>query len=254
MKKYILFFFVCLFASISFAQSGDALMQQGNHLYSKKEYEKAIEVYQKVLAQKQTSAALYYNMGNSYYRLANYPSAILYYEKAQKLAPNDEDITTNLKIANLKIKDKIETVPELFFIRWWKALINLFTIDVWAYIGISFVFLFFFSLIFFSLSRSYTFRKTSFFGMFLSIIIAVVTLGFAYIQYQNNRSNDEAIVFTASVQVKSAPDETGTAKFVIHEGLKVRIEDKLNSWIKIKIPNGDNGWISLNDVKIINEK
>ena len=52
-------------------------------LYQKGNYAQAVRGYEKLLEQGE-SAALYYNLGNCYYRLDNIPHAVLAYERAQR--------------------------------------------------------------------------------------------------------------------------------------------------------------------------
>jgi len=69
-----------------------------------------------------SSADLYYNLANAHFRNKDIASAILYYEKAKKMKPNDADIIHNLGVANSRITDKIEQLPVIFYKRWWNNL------------------------------------------------------------------------------------------------------------------------------------
>src|SRR4051812_4383220 len=117
MRKYLIVFILC-FPLLIMADDSQSLFNKGNTFYQKEEYDKAIEQYDKLLKQGYESSELYYNLGNSYYKTGNIPSSILNYERALKLSPSDEDIILNLKLANLKIIDKIEPLPQLFYIQW----------------------------------------------------------------------------------------------------------------------------------------
>ena len=60
----------------------------------------------------QHSGALYFNLGNSYYKTNNIAESIYYFEKAKKLLPNDEDIQINSSFAQNMTIDAIELLPE----------------------------------------------------------------------------------------------------------------------------------------------
>ena len=98
-------------SQIAFASESDDLMKQGNQFYQDRQYEKAIDTYQKIITMGYVGTSLYYNLGNSYYRDGKIGYAILYYEKALELSPGDDDVIHNLAIANLKTVDKIDTLP-----------------------------------------------------------------------------------------------------------------------------------------------
>ena len=101
------------------AQKPKEIFEQANFYYNEGVYDTAIILYESILDKDLISSALLYNLGNAYYKSGNYPKAILNYEKALKISPNDEDIKTNLAMANLFITDKIEAVPQVFLKTWW---------------------------------------------------------------------------------------------------------------------------------------
>ena len=107
----------------AFAQNpADEWFDQANAAYNSGNYNDAVELYQKILDSDMESVPVYYNMGNAYYKMHDYPMAIYNYEKALKLDPSNEEVRTNLEIANLAIVDKIEPVPQSFVERWWRSL------------------------------------------------------------------------------------------------------------------------------------
>lgn len=79
-------------------------------------------------------------MGNSYYKADDIAKAILNYERALLLQPGNADIRANLEIARSKTVDKVASVPDIFFVAWTKSLINCLSVDVWAKLGIVFLF------------------------------------------------------------------------------------------------------------------
>lgn len=249
--KRILFVILVLTISsaYSFAQINE--FESANKAYTQEKYNEAIVLYNKILEKGIVSSDVYFNIGNCYYRLSNFPMAILYYEKAKKIDPADGDIDMNLKIANTKIIDKIEPIPQLFFIKWWIIITNLFHFDIWALISVFATAIFFILLFFYLINKTYNGKKILFWLSFTSFLIIILSSIFAYTQYSNINNKDEAIVFTPTLTVKSSPDEKGIDKFVIHEGTKVKILDELNNWVKIKIANGSNGWIEKHNVEII---
>ena len=129
--NFLLAVFVLSFSTL-FAQNPvvDSLVAKGNKAFLNKDYDTAISDYQKVLDQGYESSVLYYNLGNAYYKKGIMGRAILNYEKGLKLDPTNEDLIYNLKIANAHIVDKIDKVPEFFLLRWWKAFISIFSLQL----------------------------------------------------------------------------------------------------------------------------
>ena len=232
-----------LFPFTSSAQDPNALMTVGNNAYNEGLYDSALRVYRQIEAQDLASPALYYNMGNAYFKNNDIPSAILYYEKAGKMAPNNEDIKYNLNIANSMIVDKIERVPELFLKRWWNYFYNMFNADTWTALSlVSWCILIFFVGLFVLTGRR-SLRKMAFYFGVLFLFTSMASFGLASQKYFYGKEHSEAIIFTPTITVKSSPTVTAVDLFVVHEGTKVGILDQVNGWIKIRIQDGSVGWL-----------
>lgn len=221
---------------------------EGNTAYNEGRYEEALSAYNQIVASGVESAPLYYNIGNSYYKTKDYSHAILYYEKALKLDPSNEDIKTNLGIANLAVVDKIEQLPQSFIARWWDGLKSIFTVDQWAWVSVGSFALLLCSLFAFLMSRRMGWRKTGFFTGLVFVLVFGLSLFFAISKYHDTTVQDDAIVMTPTVTVKSSPNVSSVDLFVLHEGAKVKILDTADEWNKIRIANGSVGWIQVKDV------
>ena len=116
------------------AQKPEELLAKANTLYNESAYDSAAVIYESIINKGYSSATLYYNLGNTYYKLRNYPLAIYYYEKSLKLDPKNEDTKHNIEIAKVFISDKIESVPEFFVKTWLKNISNTFSIGTWSII------------------------------------------------------------------------------------------------------------------------
>lgn len=229
----------------------DSLFYKANAAYDNDYYEQAIVSYEKIIDQGFESAQLYYNMGNSYFKLKDYPSAIYYYEKAKKLAPNDEDILFNLSVANGLIVDKMEPVPELIFTQWWRTFYNMFTANTWAIISVVTFILFFLLFGFYLFSRLMLLRKLAFFTAIFVLFITIFTFVVSYQKYRTVNHQSEAIIFTPTITVKSSPNPNSVDLFVIHEGSKVELRDKVGEWYEIKIASGGVGWLPAESLRKI---
>jgi tetratricopeptide (TPR) repeat protein len=139
-----------------------ALFEKGNQQYAKAKYQDAVQSYQQILNSGYQSAVVYFNMGNAYYKLDDIPSALLYYEKAHKLAPGDEDINVNIQLANLKTADKVDPEPEFFVTKWWHGFILYLPVNSLAVLSILLFLAGFSVLILYLFTNSESLKKASF--------------------------------------------------------------------------------------------
>jgi len=240
-----------IFTGALFALDQQQDIQKANKAYADGSFTEAIDLYKRVIVLGYESPDLYYNLGNSYFKLNEYASAILWYERARRLNPGSEDIDFNLKVANNKIADQIEPLPELFYKRWFRSIINLFTADTWAGTGIV---LFILALTFGSLyliSRVLILRKVGFWIGGIILLFSVISILFAWSSYTAVKNANEAIIFTPTITIKSSPDEKSVDLFVLHEGTKVQIKDQIGTWYEIRIANGSVGWIPASSLEKI---
>lgn len=241
-KSTLIISLFILFSVFAFSEPQSDIVK-ANTAYQAGFYENAAVLYEKVIKEGLSSSELYYNLGNAYFKAGKYPSSILNYERALKLDPTNEDIIYNLRVANNQIIDKIDQLPQIFYQRWWEALKALNSPDGWAYSTIILFALFFLSAGWFLLSTLVIIRRIL---LPLSLVFLFATGIFFIIAsdtYTQAKNQKEAIVFEATLPVKSSPEESGIDLFVIHEGLKVQIIDQLTGWKEIKIANGSKGWV-----------
>ena len=189
------------------------------------------------------SASLLYNIGNTYFKLRNYPMAILHYEKALKIDPTNEDTKHNLAIANALITDKIEPMPVFFMTKWWRNVGNLHSANGWAKASLIFFAILLLILFGYITARTSRTRKITFFTGILTLVLVICSLIFAYQKHKYINEHNEAIVMTPTITVKSSPSSSGVDLFVLHEGTKVEIIDNTDKWDKIKIADGSVGWM-----------
>ncbi len=251
MRKIVLHLTFLLFIWSFIKAAPSDLFQQANDAYARKNYQAATELYDSIAGMGYESAELYFNLGNSYFKSGRIANAILNYERAQILAPEDEDIEFNLRIANLQVADKIEAIPTPFFTKWWKGIYGMMSSSKWSIISIILWWIFFISLTAFVLVKYAGGKKVSFFIAVIGLFLFFGSFTMAYQQHQAEINKNEAIVFDSNVYVKSSPDESGTDVFILHEGTKVQLMDELADWQRIKLADGKVGWVKKNVIERI---
>ena len=244
MKKLLILFL--LTTQFFFAQTG---FEKGNDLYQKGKYEQAISEYESILATKQHSAELYFNLGNCYYKLNKVAPAIYNYEKALVLNPDDAEITNNLKFAQKLQIDEIKVVPTVGFSKMVHDFTSVFHYNTWAWISVGLATLFLVFFIGYYFSQVALSKRVFFIGMFVLLFLMLISVSSA-ISEKNHYENDRpAIVFAEIVLVKSEPQNASNTVFTLHEGTKVFVLETLDSWKKIQLTDGTEGWIEKTAIK-----
>lgn len=222
---------------------------KANLLYKEQQFDEALKLYNDLRMSHPRSATLNFNIGNVYFKKGELALAIASYERAKRLKPTDEDIQHNLLFAKARTIDKIEkqnhSLGSLFFDKanslsssygWtWASIIS-----CWLASAALLVFLF-----------SSRFRKLGFY--------AGVTLGFTSIVFLfvgkkvfsiENRC-DSVVIAVEKVFIKSAPDNSASDLFLLHEGTEVLMLDNVDGFAKIRLDDGKTGWVLQQDVLAI---
>jgi tetratricopeptide (TPR) repeat protein len=241
MKK--LMFVLLLIVSSLNAQSPDNLLKVGNQYYHDGQYEAAIQSYQKILSQGYESGALYYNLGNAYFKSGKLGYAIFNFERGLKLEPNDDDLAYNLRIANARTFDKIQELPKLFIIAWWEGLVTAFSVTGWSVMVIIFFLVLISSIGIYLFVRRSFFQRIAFMTGSISMAVLILTIVFLSARVGRETSTNYGVLLTPVYSVKVSPDSKSNDAFVIHEGIKFTLEDKVNDWVKIRLADGKVGWI-----------
>ena len=177
MRRLFYTILAILFTATVFAQSD--LLQKANDHYTKNEFKQAIDGYNQILMTNMESPEVYFNLGNSYYKTGQYSLSILNYERAKLLAPDDEDISFNLQVANQKVVDSIQELPGIFIVRWWNSLINSQTTDSWAIMSIISFIVFLVMLGFYFFARTSEVKRITFWSGCLLIVLTIFSWSFA---------------------------------------------------------------------------
>jgi tetratricopeptide (TPR) repeat protein len=250
-KVYGILAIIVFIPLIMLADSAKTLFDRANEYYAKGEYEMTVSLCDSMIKNNVESAAIYYNLGNAWFKLDDVPKAIYYYEKAKKLEPNNEDINYNLKIANTKIADRIEAVPEFFLKTWWNKLVYSLNEEQWTSLNIGIFAIFLVFIIIFFISKNPNTKKTSFIISIIFLVLSFLSGIIGFKSYKLKTTHNTAIIFTPTVNVKSAPDEGSSTLFILHQGSKVKLMEGTSTWEKIKIANGSEGWVLKEDFKKI---
>jgi tetratricopeptide (TPR) repeat protein len=228
-------------------KASEALLDQAEDWYRSDSFDQAVVCYDSLVSEGYVSADLYYNLGNSYYKLGKLGKAILFYEKALRLNPGDEDIRYNLDLANQQIT-QVEAVPEFFLVRIWNTMRDWFSARSWMWVAILFIWLSFLLGLVFLYSSSIGFRQLAFWLGIVFFLSGGMSFGLAASRYAAEVDDSMAIMTQTNFFVKSAPGEGSNDLFQIREGVKVQIIDEVDGWYRIRLADGKDGWLPVGQV------
>jgi tetratricopeptide (TPR) repeat protein len=188
---------------------------------------------------------LFYNIGNAYLKADDLGNAILWYERAKRLAPEDPDLLFNLAHANTLVKDKIDspvTLTDILF--FWQGLVPLSWLQTGAIVS---------SWLFFFWAGVQRFRQKSIFagmGWWLITLLVVLSLVSGMEDYRG-RAKNMAVIVQNTAAVRSGIMETSTKLFELHAGTRVQVKAHKNGYLKIRLAKGRIGWVKPGAAKVI---
>jgi len=247
MRKLILFSFLLL-GYIGFSQSED-LFKEANSAYQNGNYEEAVSKYEAILENEETSAELYFNLGNAHYKMNHVAPSIYYYEKALQLDPADEDIKNNIAFARNMAIDDVEKIEQTGFSKWFNNFISTFSYTIWAVMAILFSVFFVILFLLYYYANKPIYKRVFFAGAIIGIICCVVSVTFAFQQQSYIQDNQYAIIFAEELEVRDEPNLRGEASFELHEGTKAKVLENFQEWSRIELSNGAQGWVISDEIK-----
>jgi len=247
MRKILLFIIFLISYTLFSLPATD--FDEANLFYEKGEYQNAVQSYEKIIAGGYENGEIYYNLGNSYYKLGDIALSIVNYERALKFLPKDADLIENLKIARLSLVDKIEEPTEVPFFTLYSDTKNSFNIYTAQK-------RFFITMIILGLIFSiYIILKNTAAGKLVllplyAILIIFMTVSYIYYDISIENSRRFGVVASDKISVLSSPDENINSKelFFLHKGTKAEILRSNEQWFEISLDEEKKGWIKKDSV------
>jgi tetratricopeptide (TPR) repeat protein len=225
------------------------LYERGNLEYQKGNYGEAEQFYRQILSSGIHKGPVYYNLGNACFKQRKLGEAIYYWEKARQLMPSDKETRENLELANLMIVDKIETAPDPLLFKLLSGLVSLFTLEQEGWLVLA---------LFIAANLLFTIylivKKHAFHFLIASLaagLLFLVFCGSVSWKIYERDYRQKGIVIAQKVDVRSGPGTENITVFSVHEGIKVRVLENTNGWTQITLPNGWNGWLPREDIRIL---
>jgi hypothetical protein len=242
------YFWMCFFILIGIGTTSNAadintaLWSKANEFYSQKKYDSAAANYEVLLKTNSSNAMLQYNTGNAYYRMNKMGMAILHFEKAAHLNPNNREIKDNLQIAKSKVQDNMTEANPIFFVAWWNNLNRAISANVWAVLALL-MFAVVLTLIYFARTKKENFANA---GRWVSLgfVCLLICGSMAWISYNDFAHPDTAVVINGGGSFLQSPQANAKVIGSLPEGLVLKVLDKQGAYIKVNLQNGKIGWVA----------
>lgn len=238
--------------------SGEELAQKGDSAYQKDNFTAAEKFYLDAIKHGGTSPAVFYNLGNTYYRLGNLGKAVVNYERALKLDPSDTDARENLEFVQGKLTDR-QIDDGSIMTNIWNNMVEWYKADTWAWIAILLFAVFIGCAAVYLFCEAVIVRKASFFGGIIVFLFTVVAVLISFSAANRVKSTDYAIILPPAAQLSTSPREAKSQSeqaFLLHEGTKVLIIDSIatgndDKWYEVRVGARDRAWIKALEVERI---
>ena len=225
------FFLLLFFIGIPLFAVEEGISQyykNGMDAYKKGQYDLAIQEFESILSNNWDSPELYYNLGNAFFRSGNTAGAVWAFESCLNLFPTHSDAKYNLKLANLKVIDRMGLPDPPLYLQWYLGLKEQFTPTTWINITL---------FIFFLFSLSVTVNRLFLFSLVQNLRGVILTIFFISLlltthSIWTDNSLNLGVIYSLKAEVRSEPNTFSTRLFEVHEGLKVSINQLENDWVK----------------------
>ena len=224
----------------AFADDFQQHFQTGNTYYSSGDYAKAIGEYEQVLNAGYHSPELYFNLGNACFRQGQLGLAVLYYTRAQKLDPRDDDIRSNLAFAHAYRIDKIEVSEETILLDYVNRFFDYFSLNE----GITVTVILYFLAVSAILAR-YVYRWVYLPAPAMVLVLAIFALAviFSAVKIDRDVATRTGVILVQQADVKNGPGAEYKSQFMAHAGLTFTIEREESGYYLVNLENRLKGWV-----------
>jgi tetratricopeptide (TPR) repeat protein len=221
------------------------LFAKANLAYQEARFQEAAAGYQELIRSGYGAGALYYNLGNTYFRQDQLGRAILSYERARFFIPRDGDLKFNLRHAYLLVEDFI---PES---QGFESL-SLFWLDSLRLDEVFWGFAILNVLFWFVLLLRLYFRADWNYYLFLALLVFWFLAGLSFgLKWYQVGNDHRAVVVEDEVNILAGPDPKDTVLFRLHAGTIAHYERSEDGWYLVTLPGEKRGWVKAEVIELI---
>ena len=221
--------------SLLTAEVSSSAFEAANKLYYEGKFAEAAPAYEKLVQAAPASAALYFNLGNAWFKAGQIGRAIVAYRKAERLTPRDPDIRANLQFARNQVQG-----PSLVPKRWQRGLDRL-TLNEWTLLAAGALWIWLIALAIFQWRPAW---RRNFRTLLLGLTVATVLLSACLAAaIDQQRSVQTAVLVAPETMVRNGPLEESKNLFAIHDGAELRVLERKDDWLLVAIDARRTGWL-----------
>ncbi len=242
---------ICVVVGLAGQVSAVDLQEQferANEMFSRKQYDSAITMYNVILEQGVESSAIYFNLGNAYFKDGDLGHAVLYYLRAKRLNPSDDDIISNLEFAQRFTSIQMEGVRlnplEVFF----DSLVEKYRLNTLAWVSSAcFILLFVMLTVRYGLNMRGPLVRS---GVVVMLVLLLVAAFLTTVKYHSEYVTERAVVLEEGV-VRTGPLEESERELDAAPGLVVEVLSESGDFYNVLFENKRRGWIRKELVAVI---
>jgi tetratricopeptide (TPR) repeat protein len=225
------------------AISPDAF-DSANKLYDAGKFTEAAAGYEKLLQSGEAAPALYFNLGNAFFKAGEIGRAIAAYRRGEQLAPRDPDIRANLQFARNQVQGPTRGIAS------WQRALGRLNLNEWTWLAAGSVWLCLALLTLFQLRPALkVLMRNYLIGLALVALCFCACLGLALRQTHFSRL---AIVVARDANVHQGPLDESKIAFNARDGAELEVLDQKNNWLEIRTDPQHFGWVKGDQVLVLN--
>lgn len=240
-RLFIMTMLLLMSASLLGADKSPDEFVAANKFYEEKDYASAIRLFESIINQGNESAEVYFNLGNAYFKSGDLGYAVLYYTKARRLSPADEDIRHNLEFARRFSRVQMEGVQLNPINTFFDSLVDSYRLDFLAWVSSAFFVLFFLILVVrYGIGMNNPLIRI---GIVVSLIFLLITSALTTFKYRQDFLARRAVIVAEDSQVHTGPSDQSEIELEGAPGLIVQIVDESGEYYNVLFENKRRGWI-----------
>lgn len=244
MKRFLVLGLVFMGLAMNIFASDEArILAEGNKAYEEKDFGKAIKIYEGLQASGFQAAELEYNLGNAWYKSGSIGRAVLHFERALIICPNDAKTEQNLKFLRTKISPELEPLPPFFLAEWWRNAKLAISSTSMGILGLIVWWLGFGALATWQLGKSHPQKKWGLIAGIALLALSFLPFSLALGRMMLENDSGEAVLIQKSAILRAAPAETSQELMTLQEGIKFQQLENQNGWWQVRLENGEIGWL-----------
>lgn len=225
------FFALLLLITAWPAAAAPSLFDEASKLYDAQDFTGARQRYEQLLADGQLSANVFYNLGNSEYRLARPGYAALAYQRALLLEPRHPEAEANLAL--LRIRSGAKDLPRAPL----EVVLLPFSAPVYCLLGATA-----FWVAILGGAALLFWRRVPLMALVCGVAMLVAAYSAAAL-WRWSRDRAIAVVLAPEVTARlEAADRAGVAE-TLPAGSNVRVLSEHGAWVYCELPGRGRGWL-----------